>query len=154
METRRRGGLGYSCAHDAAAGGRSVSRKLDSAPDSEPLARGPGVLHVHFARGERPHLFWVSPGPEPTKVLSKRCADGSLEVLIVRDAGLQRLLLARTEVPADAPSGWLAHWVERFAEEQGTRFRRYDLRHVESAEQWLETAAELGWLRGPRRDRA
>jgi len=123
-----------------------VSRKLT--PSSEPaaLSHGPGVLHVHFARGERPHLFWVSPAPDPIKVLSKRCADGSLEVLIVHDAGAQRQVLAHTEVPADAPSGGLAHWVERWAEELGTRFRRYDLRHVESAEQWLETAAELGWV--------
>ncbi len=131
-----------------------MTRKPSPTLESEPLARGPGALHVHFARGERPHLFWVSPGPDPIKVLSKRCADGSVEVLIVQDAGSQRQVLARTEVPADAPSGWLVHWVERFAEEQGTRFRRYDLRHVESAEQWLETAAELGWLRGPGRKRA
>ena len=131
-----------------------MSRKPTPAPEPESLALGAGVLHVHFARGERPHLFWVSPGPSPLKVLSKSRADGSLEVLIVRDAGPQRQVLARTDVPADAPSGWLAHWVERFAEEQGTRFRRYDLRHVESAEQWLETAKELGWLQGPRRKRA
>ena len=131
-----------------------MSRKPTPTPESEPLARRPGVLHVHFARGERPHLFWVSAGPQPIKVLSKRCADGSLEVLVVRDAGAQRQVLARTEVPVDAPSGSLTHWVERFSEEQGTPFRRYDLRHVESAEQWLETAAELGWLRGQRRDRA
>jgi hypothetical protein len=135
-----------------------VSRKHEAAPDStpdpEPLALGPGVLHVHFARGERPHVFWVSPGPTPIKVLSKRRADGSLEVLVVREDGRQRQVLARSEVPADAPSGGLSHWVERFAEEQGTRFRRYDLRHVESAEQWLEAAAELGWLGSSRRDRA
>jgi hypothetical protein len=127
-----------------------MSRRPDPTLESEPLAPGPGALHVHFARGERPHVFWVSPGPDPIKVLSKRRGDGSLEVLIVQDAGPKRQVLTRTEVPADAPSGWLAHWVERFAEEQGTRFQRYDLRHVESAEQWLETAAELGWLRGPR----
>lgn len=131
-----------------------MSRKLDSTPEPEPLARGPGVLHVHFARGERPHLFWVSSGPAPLKVLSKRRADGTLEVLVVQDGGAQRQVLVRSEVPADAPSGWLSHWVERFAEEQGARFRRYDLRHVESAEQWLETAAELGWLGGSRRDLA
>jgi hypothetical protein len=75
-------------------------------------------------------------------------------VLIVQDAEIQRQVLARTEVPSDAPSGWLVHWVERFAEEQGKSFRRYDLRHVESAEQWLETATELGWLRGAHRGRA
>jgi hypothetical protein len=122
-----------------------MSRKAPSSR-SEPLSLGPGTLHVHFARGERPHLFWVSAPPDAIKVLSKRRSDGSLEVLIVRDHDARRQVLARTEVPADAPSGWLEHWVERSAEELHTRFRRYDLRHVQNAEQWLETAAELGWL--------
>ena len=60
---------------------RSVSEPM-ALPTSSPLAKGPGVLHVHFAHGERPHVFWVSPGPDPIKVLSKRRVDGSLEVLI------------------------------------------------------------------------
>src|SRR5687767_13820168 len=106
MVTSRRSIASYSCPHDAATWGARVSRKLTPTPEPELLARGPGVLHVHFARGERPHLFWVSAGPDPIKVLSKRRSDGSLEVLIVQDTDLQRQVLARTEVPSDAPSGW------------------------------------------------
>lgn len=116
----------------------------------------PTTLRIRFAAGERPHCFWVSTGsrqraspdaPARYKVLSKRRPDRSLLALVVEEdpSGVRRGML-RLEVPADAPSGWLAHLVGRLADDLGTRFRRFDLEAVKSAEEWRATARRLGWL--------
>ena len=115
----------------------------------------PSSLRIHFGRGERPHVFWISPetdvdGRRTTfKVLSKSYSDGRLDVLLLEepDRGRRRPI-ARLAVPSDAPSGWLYQWITRVEDELGVRFSRYDLRRVDTPEQWRQTADRLGWLRG------
>lgn len=109
-------------------------------------------LSIRFADGERPHLFWVSSwtdGPDPAaryKVLSKQRGDASIEVLVVEETKLGgRRCLARQDIPAAAPAGWLAHWVSELGDSLGIRLYRYDLRAVETEREWRETAQRLGW---------
>lgn len=60
--------------------------------------------------------------------------------------GLPRTL-ARVQVPRDFPAGWLERWVEVLAEELSLRFRSYDLRDIETVEEWRSVARRYGWNR-------
>ena len=119
----------------------------------------PSSLRIHFAKGERPHLFWVSSPDTKTgewvKILSKRRADATIEVLVVRaGGGLPRRVLAHLEIPVDTPSGWLSGWVDTLARDLDARFHAYDLRSIDSAAAWTDTALRIGWLRDTRGGRA
>jgi hypothetical protein len=113
-------------------------------------------LRIRFALGERPHWFWVSEwtpldgAAARYKVLSKRRADGSLEVLVIeeRTAGGRRPLLQR-ELEPGAPAGWLERWVEDLSESLAATFHAFDLRGIETEIEWRETAGRLGWLAAP-----
>ncbi len=110
------------------------------------------TLQIRFAAGERPHLFWVSRWEhgrdEATryKVLTKRRSDASLDVLVLEEriSGPRRRL-ARESVPSTRPSGWLSHWVSELERSLDTRFVEFDLRRVESRDEWRRIARRLGW---------
>jgi hypothetical protein len=110
----------------------------------------PRALHIAFASGERPHRFWVagSRAGSVHKILSKSLPDRSLDVVVVEEGpDRRRRTLARVQVPRSFPSGWLERWVEVLAEELSLRFRSYDLRDIETVEEWRIVAARYGWNR-------
>ncbi len=120
----------------------------------------PANLRIRFASGERPHLFWVSTwadGPDPCaryKILSKRRACGSIEVIVIEERGRRgRRCLAREDVPAKAPAGWLSHWVSELGRSLSIDFHCFDLSWVETEAEWRESARQLGWVIGPREGR-
>ncbi len=99
-------------------------------------------------------MFWVSDWSEPPedrcryKILSKLRPDRSLDVLVLREGGqVRRRPIASVQVPADSPAGWLERWVDTVGGELAVRFERFDLRHVESANEWRTLAQRLGWTR-------
>jgi hypothetical protein len=111
-----------------------------------------GYLQLRFARGERPHWFWVSDqvvlaeGAARYKVLSKRRPDGALEVLVIEERiGGERRILARRALAPEMPAGWLEHWVDELAEALGAKFHAFDLRGIANEHDWRETAERLGW---------
>lgn len=122
------------------------------ADDIEPHTGERRSLRIHFTRGERPYVFWVSEWSRQAaphcryKILSKRRADAALEVLVVeeREDGGRRAL-AEEIVPADHPSGWLERWAEDFGASVGVRLQSFDLRHVETRDEWSALAETLGW---------
>jgi hypothetical protein len=110
-------------------------------------------LRIRFALGERPHWFWVSDwtplegGAARYKVLSKRRADGSLEVLVIEErAAGERRPLAQRDLEPGAAAGWLERWVEDLSESLAARFHGFDLRRIETEGEWRETAGRLGWI--------
>jgi hypothetical protein len=114
----------------------------------------PATLRIDFARGERPDRFWVSqwspqsgPGIRVRyKVLSKRRADRSREVLVLEErspGGTRALRVA--EIPATSPAGWLEHWARRLASDLGIRFTEFDLSAIETLEEWRDETRRLGW---------
>jgi hypothetical protein len=116
----------------------------------------PTSLRIRLAAGERPYLFWVShwtQQPEGRcryKILSKALPDRSLEVIVLQEGTRpRRQPIAQLQIPSDSPSGWLERWVETLAEELETRFERFDLRSIESVEEWRTLARRLGWTRSP-----
>lgn len=123
------------------------------------LAGSPGEglpvsLRIRFAAGERPHLFWlsrceVSSRSDSTfKILSKSLADGTIEVIVIEEPSRgRRRPLAQVELPPETPAGWLTRWVDMVSNELGRGFHRYDLRTVDSADEWRAVAAKLGWTR-------
>lgn len=114
----------------------------------------PGVsLKISFARGERPHLFWVSDWSAALgswrrwKILSKRTASGAIDVCVVEErSDGQRRTLARHTLPPDQPAGWLDRWANDFASDLEVKLLRFDLRGVRSEAEWLERVRTLGWL--------
>jgi hypothetical protein len=119
----------------------------------------PANLRIQFHDGERPHVFWVSDWTKPPdpparyKVLSKRRANGSIEVIVIEESEERgRQCLAREDIPADAPAGWLSRWVSELAGSIGVSFERFDLRSIETEGEWRETAERLGWTLEPREE--
>ena len=110
----------------------------------------PATLRIRFGQGERPHLFWVGADASRKlriKVLSKRTRDGRLVMRVLEESGRARRLLVDRELERSTPSGWIEHWVDRLGHELGVTLRCYDLRHVETPEQWTAVAHALGWTR-------
>jgi len=112
----------------------------------------PATLRIHFSRGERPYIFWISnwvpqDGEEwRFKVISKHHADRTLEVLVIQEGSdSRRKSIGHLKLPRDHPSGWLENWVRSLEDELGTRFHSYDLRNVQTQEEWQEVATRLGW---------
>lgn len=145
-------------------------REASKMTDDSPAEERSSVLRIHFRRGERPHLFWVGKrggvgkrdddarphaslarsdvparGVHCIKILSKRRADGAVEVVVVEEAPGRRRALARVTLASDAPSGALAHWVRGFGESLGIELQCFDLRDVSTSEAWSERARALGW---------
>lgn len=119
-------------------------------PESE--ERFPTTLRIQFVAGERPYAFWVSAQGKPGvryKVLSKRLPDRSMDVLVVEQARRGRPRgIARLDVPASAPSGWLDHWVETLGRDLGVEFVRFDVSAVGSLEDWRSHVRRMGWGAG------
>lgn len=112
----------------------------------------PASLRIHFEKGERPYIFWVSHWVPHDgdrcrfKVLSKSLPDRALEILVLREgAATRRKTLAHLELPAGFPSGWLERWVETLAGELETRFEAFDLKSIQTHAEWQEVAVRLGW---------
>ena len=109
----------------------------------------PTTLRIAFAAGERPYAFWVSQRSDPGarfKVLSKRLPDRSLDVLVVEEPPSARPRgIARLDVPATAPSGWLDHWVQTLGRDLGVEFVRFDVSSVANVEEWRAHVRRMGW---------
>lgn len=134
---------------------------------ARPMPRAPwprestAHLRIRFPEGERPHIFWVSTwtnGPDTRsryKVLSKRREDASIEVVVIEEQGKRsRRCIAREDIPANAPAGWLSRWVSELGSSLGIDFQRFDLRSIESETEWQETARRLGWTLGGKQGRS
>jgi hypothetical protein len=125
---------------------------MTAGSSQEDGSAAPGSLRISFAAGERPYMFWVShwtrqpEGRLRFKVLSKSFPDRSLEVLVLAEGTRAlRRPMASLHVSPDFPTGWLEHWIQTLATELGTRFELFDLRSIESAEEWWAIARRLGW---------
>ena len=125
---------------------------------ARPMPRAPrprestAHLRIRFPEGERPHLFWISTwtnSPDVRaryKVLSKRREDASIEVVVIEEQGRRgRWCIAREDIAANVPSGWLSRWVSELGSSLGIDFQRFDLRSIESEAEWQEMARRLGW---------
>jgi len=123
---------------------------MSDTPEQPASESAPRALRIRFVDGERPHLFWLATSERDKitfKVLSKRDRQSRIVVLVVEDAGRARRVLAHRSLPLDVPSGWLSQWVARLERDLMVRFRCYDLRHVQTKEEWVRTVKALGWLR-------
>jgi len=81
------------------------------------------------------------------KVLSKSRPNRTLEVLVLQQ-GHARKALAHIEVPAHFPAGWLERWVRSLGTDLGSQFQEFDLRHIQTPEEWTQIATRLGWSSG------
>ena len=113
------------------------------------------TLRINFAKGERPYLFWVSRWAYLDseriryKILSKQISHGALEVLVVQEqSGGNRDTVAQLTLPARLPGGWLSRWVEMLSGELKAQFEVFDLRGVQTPEEWRRVVNRLGWSLG------
>jgi hypothetical protein len=80
-------------------------------------------------------------------VLSKRCAGGEIEALVIEERrGVGRVPIGQIQIPRDSPSGWLARWVTTLGTELGVRFVSVDLSGVQTIEKWRVWSRRLGWF--------
>ncbi len=115
---------------------------------------GQPSLRISFSRGERPYLFWVSHwtvapvGRARYKILSKKFEDKTIEVLVIQESQGRRDTVAQVTLPNDLPSGWISRWVDILSGDLKTQFEVFDLRSIQTAEEWRDIAARLGWSAG------